>query len=164
MPTPLFGEQNEKINRNLYRDSQHWRRVRKSPLPCQPLRLSGLDFLESFRVCRHCVPRIYSSLYNVLGEARNFTSRIVFLVFKLNRISLKEKNSRKREGEEAAERKQESSCAVPPCYPGCIPGPYLGKWEGKLSSYSWKFILDQPYKYQKMQQPTRCLIPQLSLM
>lgn len=71
-----------------------------SSLP-QPLRLSGLDFLESSRVSRHCVPRIYGSLYNVLGEARNFTSTTVFLVFKLNRISLDEKNPRKRAGEQA---------------------------------------------------------------
>lgn len=78
-----------------------------SPIPQpQALHLLGLEFLESSRVCRHCVPGIYSSLYNVLGEGRRFTSTIVFLVFKLKRISLQEKNLRKREGEEAAESKK----------------------------------------------------------
>ena len=61
------------------RASQHWRRVRHSP-PCLQL-LSGLDFLESYKVCRHRVPRIYGSVYNVLGEARSFTCTI-FLCFK----------------------------------------------------------------------------------
>lgn len=69
----------------------------------QTLHLLGLEFLESSRVCSHCVPGIYSSLYNVLGEGRSFTSTSVFLVFKRNRISLQEKNLREREGEEATE-------------------------------------------------------------
>lgn len=61
------------------RASQHWRRLRHST-PCLQL-LSGLDFLENYRVCRHSVPEIYGLVYNVLGEARSFTCTI-FLCFK----------------------------------------------------------------------------------
>lgn len=56
-----------------------------------PQLLSGLDFLESWEVCRHRVPGFMAG-FTMLGEARSFTS-LFSLFLKLKCFLCKGKNS-----------------------------------------------------------------------
>lgn len=83
------------------------------------------------------------------------TCSIVSLVFKLNRIPLKEQNWRKRELEEVTKSKKAPSPFLLVTQTMHLPS-MSRKLEGKLSSWRWTFILDEPCKYQKFNSPTRC--------
>lgn len=58
-------------------------------------------------------PEFITHFHNVLGEARNFTCTIVSLVFKLNRISLKEQNWEKKENLEEVTKSKKALLPSP---------------------------------------------------